>query len=118
MVGLDPVLRAVADRAIVLTKIDFGIAEHGGLRTADEQHDLFQAGLSQLDGYVKESYHQTGKALDVYAFVGGKASWEMEHMAQIAAAFLQAACEMGVKLEWGGLWKSFQDTPHFQLVEG
>lgn len=117
MNGVDKNLRNVAYRALRISKVDFGIPALGGRRTAEEQKQLFDDGKSQLDGTDKKSYHQTGKALDVYAFVDGKASWKPEHLAMVAAAMLQAASEMGVKLEWGGLWKNFVDMPHFQIPD-
>jgi len=113
--GVDPRLIEISDRAIQLSIVDFGIPSSGGLRTASDQAALFAAGKSKADGSTHKSYHQTGLALDVYAYVNGKASWEKEHLALIATAMLQAAAELGYKLEWGGLWKSWQDMPHFQL---
>jgi len=114
--GVDPRLIEISDRAIALSPIDFGVPHLGGLRSATDQAQLFTAGKSKCDGRVNLSYHQSAKALDVYAYVDGKASWEKEHLALIAAAMLQAANELGHnKLEWGGLWKGFVDMPHFQL---
>ena len=107
-------LRRVADRAIQITKIDFGIPHGGGVRSAEFQNSLYKEGLSMCDGYEKLSNHQTGNALDFYAYVDGKASWEHEHLAQVACAFLQAANELGVKLKWGGLFQSFTDMPHVE----
>ena len=69
LLGVDPDIFRVARLAIQITKIDFGIPLHGGLRTQAEQNELFHAGLSKCDGYEKISSHQTGEALDVYAFV-------------------------------------------------
>lgn len=112
---VDERLQAIARRAIQISKVDFGIPEFGGLRTAEEQNVLFSRGRSQLDGYDKKSHHQTGKALDVFAYVDGQASWEREHLAMVACAMLQAANELGHKLTWGGLWSRFVDFPHFQL---
>ena len=66
-------------------------------------------------GSLTRAYHQTGNAVDVYAYVDGKASWDHEHLASVAAAMLQASSELGIPLEWGGLWKGFCDRPHFQL---
>lgn len=117
LAGVDPDLVRVAHRALQLTRIDFGIPEHGGLRTPEEQHRLYLDGKSNADGYQSKSYHQSGNALDFYAYVEGKASWQPEHLAQVACAFLQAAGELGVNLEWGGLWKSFRDMPHVQITE-
>jgi peptidoglycan L-alanyl-D-glutamate endopeptidase CwlK len=115
MDGVDPRLQKVALRAIEISQVDFGIPEYGGIRTAEEQNSLYKDGKSKADGYKNQSYHQSGKALDVYAYINGSASWEPEHLAMVAAAMLQAAAELGYPVQWGGLWKSFQDMPHFQL---
>ena len=115
--GVDPRLIEISDLAISITKIDFGHPEHSGMRSAEEQFELFKIGRSKADGYKKLSRHQTGLALDFYAFVDGKASWDKEHLAMVACAFLQAASILGYQLEWGGLWRSFQDYPHVQLLE-
>ncbi len=115
--GVDPRLIEISDLAIQITAIDFGIPEYGGLRSTEEQAELFDSGASKCDGYRKKSRHQSGKALDFYAFVDGKASWEREHLAIVAAAFLQAASMLGYKLQWGGLWGSFPDFPHVELLE-
>jgi len=115
--GVDVRLQIIAKAALENTKIDFGFPSSGGLRTAQEQNQLFRIGKSKLDGYKKRSYHQTGKALDFYAFVDGKASWDKYHLAMVAAAFLQAASDLGYKLQWGGLWQDFEDYPHLQLID-
>ena len=115
MSGINMDLRHVADRAIKITKVDFGIPSTGGIRSAEMQNELFKDGKSKCDGYKKISYHQTGNALDFFAYVDGQASWEPEHLAQVACAFLQAANELGVKLKWGGLFKSFTDMPHVEI---
>ena len=107
----------VIERALVISPIDFGIPQYGGRRTAQEQHALFLGGKSKCDGIEKKSTHQSGKAFDVYAYVDGKASWDELHLTTVAAAILQAASELKVPLEWGGLWKGFRDMPHFQLGE-
>ena len=75
MDGVNARLVDVAELALELSPIDFGIPELGGLRNADEQLLLFFNGKSQLDGTKKRSNHQSGKALDVFAYVDGKASW-------------------------------------------
>lgn len=116
MAAIHPDLRRVADRAIQITLVDFGIPEFGGRRTADEQRSLFDKDLSKADGTEKLSFHQTGDALDFYAIdpATGKASWDGYLMTHVAAAFLQAAAELYVRLEWGGFWHSFKDMPHIQ----
>lgn len=115
--GVDPRLIEISDLAIAMSNIDFGIPSTGGLRTTEDQAKLFTSGVSKADGRKNKSYHQTGKALDVYAYVDGKASWEKLHLALIAAVMLQAAAQLGYRLKWGGNWKSWQDMPHFELED-
>jgi|TARA_B110000977_G_scaffold22547_1_gene27171 peptidoglycan L-alanyl-D-glutamate endopeptidase CwlK len=117
LAGVDGRLIAIADLAIELTNIDFGVPSTGGLRTEADQAKLFADGVSKADGVNNKSYHQSGKAMDVYAYVDGKASWDKLHLAVIASAMLQASAQLGYKLKWGGLWKSWQDYPHFEIKD-
>ena len=117
LAGVDGRLIAIADLAIELTNIDFGVPSTGGLRTEADQAKLFADGVSKADGVNNKSYHQSGKAMDVYAYVDGKASWDKLHLAVIASAMLQASSQLGYKLKWGGLWKSWQDYPHFEIKD-
>ena len=117
--GINPDLISVLDRAVEISIYDFGIPQSGGLRTAIQQKKLFDEGLSQADGFRHKSHHQSGNAVDVFAIDPdtGKASWDHEHLAVVAAAILQSASELGIEVQWGGLWKGFCDRPHFQLGE-
>ena len=115
MEGIDQRLIDIMNLAISITKVDFGIPADGGIRTSERQHQLFLEKVSKADGYTKKSYHQTGLACDIYAYVDGKASWEEEHLAKVACAILQAASQLGYKLKWGGLFRSFKDMPHFEI---
>lgn len=118
MQGLHPELIRVLERGIQNSRIDFGIGASGGLRTEQQQKDLYEKGLSKCDGVFKKSYHQSGRAVDVFAYVDGKASYEPYHLAMIATAMMKSAMELGcTDLEWGGLWTNFVDMPHFQLNE-
>jgi|TARA_Y100000310_G_scaffold327068_1_gene392856 peptidoglycan L-alanyl-D-glutamate endopeptidase CwlK len=126
--GVDPRLIEIDDLAIQITLVDYGHPADAGLRTAERQNELFQNGKSQCDGYDSRSCHQSGMALDFYAYVDGKASWDKSHLAMVACAYLQAASQLGYKIRWGGLWKSKSakavngikygwDCPHIQLDE-
>lgn len=118
MEGVDHRLIEIADLAITLTTIDFGIPGDGGIRTAVRQRELFDKNRSMCDGVENKSYHQSGMALDYFAYVDGKASWDVKHLAFVAAAFLQAASILGHKLEWSGLWAgSFKEFCHVQLLD-
>ena len=116
--GINPDLIAVLDLAVEISIIDFGVPQLGGIRTSVEQKKLFDNGLSRADGTKHRSLHQSGNAVDVFAIhpETGKASWEREHLAIVAAAILQSASALNIELQWGGLW-DFCDMPHFQLGE-
>ena len=117
LMGVDERILQIVDLALTISNMDFGIPADGGIRTAARQKELFDKKVSKCDGYKNKSYHQTGKAFDVYAYTDGKASWSRDHLLQVAVAILQAASLLEYKLEWGGLWVSFVDMPHFQIKD-
>jgi len=117
LTGVDGRLIEIADLAITISRIDFGIPSTGGLRTTADQAKLFTDGVSKADGVNNKSYHQSGKAIDVYAYVDGKASWDKYHLTTIATSMLQAAAQLGYPLRWGGNWKSWQDMPHYEIKD-
>lgn len=108
--GVHPDLVRVVVRAAEITRQPFVVTE--GLRTLERQKILVAKGASK----TLRSRHLTGHALDVAAAMpGGAVSWDSEPLAEIARAMKRAAAELGVALEWGGDWRTFTDTPHFQL---
>ena len=113
--GVDNRIIEIILLALTISKIDFGIPESGGLRTEKEQNKLFLENLSNCDGYKSKSFHQSGKAFDIFAYVDKNASWDRSYLTTIATAILQAASILEYKLEWGGNFKNFVDMPHFQL---
>jgi peptidoglycan L-alanyl-D-glutamate endopeptidase CwlK len=117
MSGVDQRLQDIAKLAIEISIVDFGIPEYGGKRELADQMFLFETGKSKADGVKNESKHQSGLALDFYAYVDGNASWKEKDLALVGCAFLQAAMVLGHRVEWGGLWTSFKDMPHMQLIE-
>jgi len=98
--GVDERMVAVAKYAIGITKVDFGIPHLGGLRTMDQQRELFEKGASQ----TMKSKHLEGIAIDTVAYVGPRVSWEINLYDDIADAMKEAAKDVGVKLRWGAAW--------------
>ena len=96
--GVKPDLVKVVKRAIELTKVDFGVIE--GLRTEERQKELVESGASQ----TMKSKHLTGDAVDLMAYVGSRASWELNLYDEIADAMRTAAIEEGVPIQWGCAW--------------
>lgn len=114
--GVNNDLIRVINRALQISKVDFGIPLTGGVRDARDQWELFIAGKSMANGYDDISKHQTGGAFDIFAYVDNKANYEPLNIAMCACAILQAASEMGVRIRWGGHFKSIMDMPHFELA--
>lgn len=110
--GVHPDLVKVVLRAAALTEQPFQITE--GLRTLQRQKQLVKQGASR----TLRSRHLTGHAVDVVAIVdeSGAISWDLPRYKAISAAFKEAANELQIAVEWGGDWKSFVDSPHFQLA--
>lgn len=118
-------IQKVMKLAIKECPIDFGIAE--GERTLIKQQEYYAAGKSRLDGVRQKSKHQSSpsNAVDIYAYVNGKASWDMNHLCFIAGYIFKSAQELNIKIRWGGNWngdgeiitgQSFVDAPHFELI--
>ena len=114
--GVDAILIAILTEAIKESPYDFGIPRYGGLRTAEDQYILYKKGKSKCDGFKKKSYHQSGKAFDIFAYVDGGASWDKDILRAIAKHIKEVAKEkFDVELTWGGDWTRFVDMPHFQI---
>jgi peptidoglycan L-alanyl-D-glutamate endopeptidase CwlK len=96
--GVKPELVQVVKRAIEITTVDFGVIQ--GLRTVAEQKKLVASGASQ----TMNSKHLTGDAVDLMAYIGSRASWELSLYDNIADAMKMAAIEQNVKLRWGAAW--------------
>jgi peptidoglycan LD-endopeptidase CwlK len=109
-----PDLVRVATRALQLSPVDFGISE--GARSLERQRILVNAGASTtMNSRHLVSQNGFAHAIDIYAYVDGRASWDWPLYGIIAASFKQAARELNIPIEWGGDWKTFFDGPHFQL---
>ena len=82
---VDPRMQYVVQEAIKITKIDFGVI--CGKRTEGEQRKLVESGASQ----TMKSKHLDGIAVDLMAYVGSRASWELNLYDDIADAMAEAA---------------------------
>ena len=96
--GVDDTLVEVVKEAINLTKVDFGVTF--GMRTLEEQQALVAKGASQ----TMKSKHLEGLAVDLMAYIGGRASWELNVYDDIADAMMEAAKLEDVALRWGAAW--------------
>jgi len=125
MKGVHADLIVIFNEAIKHSQVDFGIPESGGLRTAGEQNLLFQKNVSKCDGIQDKSLHQSGDALDFYAYVNGKASWDKVHLSLVSGVILATAKRLKKEgkinstVRWGGEFSSNSyhgwDMPHFEI---
>ena len=97
--GVEKDLVKVVKEAIKLTRIDFGVI--CGMRTKKEQEALVASGASQ----TMKSKHLEGKAVDLMAYVDGRASWELSLYDDIADAMAIASKELEIPIRWGAAWQ-------------
>lgn len=125
LIGVDDKLIQLANMAISISPVDFGIAYDGGIRTADKQKELFSKGYSKLDGVKNKSKHQLGKAFDFIPYVNGKVNTDKHYYYMIISAMFIAADILDIKIRSGANWDSddefitdqtFQDLPHIELA--
>ena len=117
--ALHPEVRATAAQFINRVEQELGITLRvtQGMRTFDEQNDLYAQGRTAPGDVVTnarggQSYHNYGLAIDVVEIrADGSANWntDWEAIGRIGEA-------MG--MEWGGNWTSIVDRPHFQMDFG
>ena len=111
-----PDLKKVAIRALELSPYDFGITE--GIRTIERQKELVTSGASKtMNSRHIANEKGFSEALDIAIYLESGVTWEIGYYRKVAQAFFTAAIELGIQIEWGGLWKTFVDGPHFQLKE-
>ena len=130
--GINPILITILKDAITDSPYDFGIPGDGGFRTYQRQAELYargrtteqliEKGITNVEGrpdksritWTLKSYHMTGNAFDIYAYIEGTPSWNMEYLELIARHLIKVAAKHGVILNWGyDLWK--KDAAHFQI---
>lgn len=130
--GVHPNLVRVVYRAIEISTVDFTVTE--GVRTKEKQAELYAHGRTApgpIVTWTMNSKHVLqedgfGHAVDVPPY---PISWEStpENLARfdaVAAAMLEAAKQLNVKIRWGGNWdgddrpheKGESDGPHFELA--
>lgn len=134
--SVDPKLQKVFKRAIEISKQDFSITE--GLRTKEQCYINWGKGrtasqctaigistkyarpdlpkVTWLKNPLNSNHYNmsgVGRAVDVVPY---PVDWDdLNKFKLIADAVKQASNELGVKVEWGGDWKTSKDYPHFEL---
>lgn len=116
-------LRILAESVFVKlqnTPVSFKITS--GLRSEEEQMELFLKGNSPCDGVKYKSKHQSGNAIDFMASYEGKDTFDdIEYYYYIARNFEIEALNFGFNIKWGGWFKKkngqrFIDGMHIELA--
>ena len=124
--GVHPDMVAVVERAIELTKVDFGVTY--GVRTVEEQEKLVASGRSQTMK-SKHLIQDSGfsHAVDVVAYDGSDVVWEFNVYDDICAAWSEGdirsyegtsedAMNAYIDLRRSQGRRPFIDGPHFELM--
>lgn len=120
MEGVNEDLLKCATIALSKSRYDMTIPWMGGLRTAEEQNNIFKQGNSKCDGYDVKSYHQSGNALDVIPVEKGyKNTRAMNYFANLMLITWQELLskrEVSGLMTWGGTFGSQGwDKPHYEI---
>lgn len=109
LAGLHPDIQAIFHEALRITDIDFVVIE--GLRTVERQRELFNQ-RPRVTTTMK-SRHLDGFAADACPY---PIDWDdIAKFVQLSEIIKQAAVNLGLKIQWGGDWSGFPDSPHWQL---
>ena len=121
-----PDLQRVMEEAI--KEYDFTVIY--GQRSVEEQFELYKKGreykdgqwvkvgatVTNLDGKTKKSMHNYSPSLAV-DIAPYPIDWnDLKRFKEMADVVKKTAEKLGVKIAWGGDWKSFKDYPHVELV--
>ena len=126
MKGIREEIIQLAERVLAKSPHDFGVPKYGGKRTPQEQNNLFHQipKVTQIDGFKRKSYHQSGNALDIYVYDEHGACWDCKdkykEIADLFKSEFQLMQDEGLfkceeELRWGGDWIKFKDLPHFEI---
>lgn len=114
LAGIDPRLQALVRQ--ILFYIDISVIE--GLRSVATQKYYCSIGVSK----TMKSKHLVGKAVDLYPYpVPRCEDGTIDSMSpawdRLGAVAIILASKMGIPIQWGGLWATLVDKPHFEIKE-
>ena len=114
--GVEPRLaRLIKD---CIEKYPFKVTVTEGLRTKEQQAENVRKGVSQTmnSKHIPRDGESFSRAVDVAMFKSnGKYSSDLRDYKNFAMVVLKEAKSRGLKVTWGGSWKTLVDGPHFQI---
>ena len=117
--NVEPTLVGIIKEAISRTKLNVQISE--GSRSLAQQKKNLAKGVSQTMKSKHLDPDGTGpkkaRAVDIAIIsADGKYDTDLKNYRAFADIVKKVAKEKGVKVVWGGDWKTLVDGPHFELV--
>ena len=115
--GVHPSLVKLITEAFKTTPIKFSVI--CGVRSAKDQAIAFKTGKSKCDGIKIKSPHQVkadgyGHAVDAYPIpIDYK---DTKRFKILAEHIKSTAKKLGIKIRWGGEFKTLVDLPHYELA--
>lgn len=106
---LHPDLQRVLVEAIKYT--DFTVLE--AHRGKADQDAAYSRGASTVKWPHSKHNATPARAVDLAPY---PVDWkDVERFAELAGVIKVVAAQLGIRVRWGGNWKSFVDRPHFEL---
>ena len=117
--NVEPTLVGIIKEAISRTKLNVQISE--GSHSLAQQKKNLAKGVSQTMKSKHLDPDGTGpkkaRAVDIAIIsADGKYDTDLKNYRTFADIVKKVAKEKGVKVVWGGDWKTLVDGPHFELV--
>lgn len=138
-------LQLVIKESIKISEVDFSVVQ--GSRTVEQQQEYFDnnksnvnpKAYSTLEELFKKGKHLTdddirklSDAVDLCAYVNGKANWEDRYLCYIGGVVTSTAKRLYLEgrikkeIRWGGNWdrdgeiitdQRLKDLPHYESIE-
>jgi peptidoglycan L-alanyl-D-glutamate endopeptidase CwlK len=103
----------------VIKHFDFTVIESH--RSLERQKELYDEGLSQIDGITQKGNHNylPSRAIDIIPYEKGLNPFDGSEKSELLfyrmyREFERASRKLDIPIEWGGFW-SFKDYPHIEL---
>ena len=107
--GVDERLKAVVIECAKRCKFPFNVSE--GLRSEAKQREYVREGKSR----TMKSKHLTGKAVDLYPLTMDRKAVDWMRFEELADLMFKVAKDQGIRIVWGGYWRTLVDKSHFEL---
>lgn len=112
--AIHPLIKKLMLEAIKTSPLDFTIIET--VRTIEQQKVNVKKGVSKtMKSRHIPSTNKSGlcEAIDIAPY---PINWkDIKGFIELSKHIKKTALKLGIKIEYGGDWKSFKDYPHYQL---